>query len=104
MMTGEDLGIALLMASTIPNNYTGVLPSGMTIRRFAAADEDREELRRGMWQGTIISFVEIAGATIVAGSFLPLVAGVLVMAYYLWYYVTALLNPHPSAVPIDQQG
>lgn len=102
--TGTKVGIALLMASTIPNNYTGVLPSGMTIRRFAAEYEDRRELVRAMVWGTGLSLIEIAGATAISGSFLVAVAGLGVMAFYLHYYYSAMANPHPKAVPIDQQG
>jgi hypothetical protein len=100
---GTTVGIALLMASTIPNNYTGVLPSGMTIKRFAHDYEDRRELTRAMVQGTALSLVEIAGATVVAKSWFVAFAGLGVMVFYLWYYYEAMNNPHPDNEPIDQQ-
>jgi hypothetical protein len=97
------IGLALLAASEVPNFMAGMLPSLMTIRRFGADEGDRKALRRGEVAGVILSMGVAFGASLAAGSPLPFVAALVVLAILLYMYEDAMRNPAPDAVPINHQ-
>ena len=87
----------------VPNFFSGLLPSLMTIRRFGAQEEDRQALQQGVVMATILSAGVIGATSYVAKSALPALFGGAVMAVLIWQYEQAIQNPHPGAVPINQQ-
>lgn len=103
-MTASEIGLALLAASEVPNFLAGMLPSLMTIRRFGAEDADREALRQGELAGSALALMVGLGATLVADSWLPVGATVVVLVIMLGMYEYAIRNPHTDAIPINQQG
>lgn len=102
-MTATTVGLMLLAASEVPNFLAGMLPSLMTIKRFGATEEDRATLRRGEVAGSALALAVGAGASLVAGSPLPLAATLAILVVMLWLYEDAIRNPHPDARPINEQ-
>ena len=82
---GEVYGGAILVAFGAPNNFSGLLPSKMTISRFANSEFDRRRLREGMVVATALTTAEAIGASLVFRS----------------WYEEAIRNPHPQNMPIN---
>ena len=97
------VSISVLVAAEVPNFYAGLLPSEMTIKRFAAEDEDRKTLRSSMMVASVEAGFFIAASAYAAQSFLPVVLGGTMMAITIWRYATSIDNPHPNAKPINDQ-
>jgi len=97
----EVYGGAILVAFGAPNNFSGLLPSKMTISRFAASDFDRVRLRQGMTVATALTTAEAIGASLVFKSWLPLLMTMAVMGVLIWQYEDAIRNPHPENMPIN---
>lgn len=102
--SAEVVGLTLLAATEAPNFLAGMLPSLMTIGRFAAEEEDRRRLRHGELIGSALTMTVAAGASLVADSWLPFLAAGGVLAVMLWFYEDAIRNPSSDAKPINQQG
>ena len=102
-MSTDKIALAILAAFEVPNFYSGLLPSEMTIRRFAAKDEDRTTLQQSVVVATALSAGIIGTTSWIAKSWLPVLFGGGMMAVLIWRYERAILNPHPTATPIDQQ-
>ncbi len=98
-----SLSIAVLIAAEVPNFYSGLLPSEMTIKRFAAQEADRKTLSSSMVTASIEAGFFVAAGAYAAQSFLPVILGGAMMGLSIWRYATAIANPHKDAVPIDQQ-
>lgn len=99
----DKVALGLLAAFEVPNFYSGLLPSLMTIRRFGAQEEDRSTLQQGVLMATILSSGVIGATSYISKSWLPIVFAGSVMAILIWQYERAILHPHPTAVPINQQ-
>jgi hypothetical protein len=99
--SNETLGLSLVVATSIPNFYSGLLPSKMTISRFAADDEDRTRLYQGLAVASVMSFAEAAGASLLAKSWLPFILSSVVAGVLLWQYNDAIQNPHSDVMPIN---
>jgi hypothetical protein len=99
--TASKVGLMLLAASEVPNFLAGMLPSLMTIRRFSADERDTATLRRGEVAGSALSLAVGAGASIVARSWLPLIATGTILVVMLVMYEQAIRNPHEDAKPIS---
>lgn len=84
-----------------PNNYSGLLPSKMTIARFAADQTDRQRLYQAMAVASGLTLAEAIGASLVASSWLPLIMTVGVSAVLIWQYMDAINNPHADVMPIN---
>lgn len=101
MMAGTTIGLALLAAGEVPNFLAGMLPSLMTIRRFGAEELDRKALRQGELIGSALALAVGLGAAMAAKSAAPAWATVVVLVIMLAMYESAIRNPHPNAVPIN---
>jgi len=97
------IGLAMLSAAEVPNFLAGLLPSLMTINRFAAGEEDRIALRRGEVFGSILSVGIGVGATVASGSWWPLAGTLIVLGILLFLYESGIQNPSPTAKAIDDQ-
>lgn len=97
----EIASATILVATSMPNFYSGLLPSKMTISRFAHSDFDRMRLRQGMAVATAMSVAEAVAIGYMFGSPIPVVGGLLVAAVLVWQYEDAIRNPHPENMPID---
>ena len=97
----EVWGGAILVAFGAPNNYSGLLPSKMTIARFAADESDRVRLRQGMAVASALTLAEAIGASLVFRSWLPLLMTVAVSGVLIWQYEDAIRNPHQDVKPIS---
>ena len=98
---GEVYGGAILVAFGAPNNFSGLLPSKMTISRFANSEFDRKRLREGMLVATALTSAEAIGAALVFKSWLPLIFTAAVTSVLIWQYEQAIRNPHPENMPIN---
>lgn len=99
----DKIALAILAAFEVPNFYSGLLPSEMTIRRFAAQQEDSSTLQQSVVVASALSAGIIGTTSWIAKSWLPALFGGAMMAVLIWRYERAILNPHPTAVPINQQ-
>ena len=97
----SSLAIAVLVAAEVPNFYAGLLPSEMTIKRFAAKEEDKKTLLSSMMTASIEAAFFVAAASYAAQSFVPVVLGGAMMGLSIWRYSSSIANPHKDAVPID---
>lgn len=101
------LGLAVMAAAEVPNFLAGLLPSLMTIGRFAAEPRDRAKLRRGEVVGSALSLAIGVGASLIANDPLPFVMTAGVLLILLWEYERAIAEaqaPGSGAMPINQQG
>jgi hypothetical protein len=94
-------GLFILAIGETPNYFAGLLPSWMTIRRFAGDERDVSTLRTGLVVGSVFSLVVGVGTALIAGTVWPLIgvmAGVLFLVVgYRW----AINHPHDDAAPIN---
>jgi hypothetical protein len=109
MPTAAELaaaGLAIMAASEVPNFLAGLLPSTMTIGRFAAEPADRARLRRGEIVGSALAIGVGAGTSLVAQTPLPMIMVLAVLAVLLYEYERAirLAQASGTATPINQQG
>lgn len=93
LLSGPQLGLAILAAAEVPNFLAGMMPSLMTIRTFADDPEQLAALRRGELVGSILSLAVGLGASLVAESPLPLLASSGVLAVLLYEYEKAMREP-----------
>ena len=99
----DQIALALMAGFEVPNFYSGLLTSLMTIRRFGAQAEDKQALQQGVVMATLLSAGVIGATSYVAKSWLPTLFGGAVMGVLIWQYEKAIANPHPNATPINQQ-
>ena len=97
-------GLFLLAVAEVPNYLAGVLPSWMTIRRFAADKRDIGTLRAAELYGAGFALLVGAGASLIAHSWWPLIGTVVATALLIVGYEWAIRNPHEDARPINAQG
>lgn len=109
MASAEQLavaGLAIMAASEVPNFLAGLLPSTMTIGRFAAEPQDRARLRRSEFVGSALAVGVGVGCALVANHPAPFIMVLGVLAVMLYEYERAIreaMQPG-AAVPINQQG
>jgi hypothetical protein len=98
-------GLAIMAASEVPNFLAGLLPSTMTIGRFAAEPEDRLRLRRSEVVGSALALGVGVGCSLVADSPVPFLMVLGVLAVMLYEYERAIRGAQNSgtAVPINEQ-
>lgn len=109
MASSEQLamaGLAIMAASEVPNFLAGLLPSTMTIGRFAADPVDRRRLRRSEVVGSALAIGVGVGCSLVADSPLPFIMVMGVLAVLLFEYERAIRQAQdsPDTKPISQQG
>lgn len=109
MSSAENLalaGLAIMAAAEVPNFLAGLLPSTMTIGRFAADPQDRARLRRSEVVGSALAVGVGVGASLVGGHPLPFVLTLGVLVILLFEYERAIRSAQKSgtAVPINAQG
>jgi len=97
----ELAGAAILVATSMPNFYSGLLPSKMTISRFAHSDFDRMRLRQGIAVATVMGVAESVAIGFMFESWVPVLAGLAVVGVLIWQYEDAIRNPHPENEPIN---
>jgi hypothetical protein len=97
----EVWGLAVLTASEAPNFFSGLMPSKMTIARFAADEGDVVRLRQAEVIATLMTGGAAVGASLVAKSWLPMILTAGVTGVLLWQYEDAIRNPHPNVMPIN---
>lgn len=96
-------GLAIMAAAEVPNFLAGLLPSTMTIGRFAADPIDRLRLRRSEIVGSGLAVAVGIGASLVGGHPLPFVLTMGVLAVLLYEYERAIRSAQNggSAKPIN---
>lgn len=96
-------GLAIMAAAEVPNFLAGLLPSTMTIGRFAADPVDRGRLRRSEIVGSALAIGVGVGASLVGGHPLPFVLTLGVLVVLLYEYERAIRSARVSgnAVPIN---
>ena len=99
-------GLAIMAASEVPNFLAGLLPSTMTIGRFAAEPQDRARLRRSEVVGSALALGVGVGCALVANNPAPFIMVLAVLAVMLFEYERAIRTAQESgsAVPINAQG
>ena len=100
-MNAELAGATILVATSMPNFYSGLLPSKMTISRFAHSDFDRMRLRQGIAVATVMGVAESVAIGFMFESWVPVLAGLAVVGVLIWQYEDAIRNPHPENGPIN---
>jgi hypothetical protein len=108
MASSEQLavaGLAIMAASEVPNFLAGLLPSTMTIGRFAAEPADRMRLRRSEIVGSALAVGVGVGCALVANHPAPFIMVLVVLAVMLFEYERAIRGAQESgtAVPINKQ-
>jgi len=103
-MDAELAGATILVATSMPNFYSGLLPSKMTISRFAHSDFDRMRLRQGIAVATAMGIAESVAIGFMFESWVPVMGGLAVIAVLIWQYEDAIRNPHPENMPIDHEN
>jgi hypothetical protein len=108
MASAETLalaGVAIMAAAEVPNFLAGLLPSTMTIGRFAADPVDRGRLRRSEVVGSALAVTVGVGASLIGQSPYPLLLTLLVLGVLLYEYERAIRSAQQSgtATPINQQ-
>lgn len=96
-------GLAIMAASEVPNFLAGLLPSTMTIGRFAAEPEDRARLRRSEVVGSALAIGVGVGCSLVANSPVPFVMVLAVLAVMIFEYERAIRQAIGTATPINAQ-
>jgi len=96
-------GLAIMAAAEVPNFLAGLLPSTMTIGRFAADPVDRARLRRSEFVGAGLAVAVGVGASLIGRHPLPLLLTMIVLAVLLYEYERAIRSAAESgrAVPIN---
>lgn len=99
-------GLAIMAAAEVPNFLAGLLPSTMTIGRFAADPIDRARLRRSEFVGSGLAVAVGVGASLIGRHPLPLLLTLVVLAVLLHEYERAIRGAAESgrAVPINDQS
>lgn len=108
MATAEQLavaGLAIMAAAEVPNFLAGMLPSTMTIGRFAAEPEDRMRLRRGELVGGALGVSVGVAASLIGGSPVPFILTLTVLVILIYEYERAirLAQQSGTAAPINAQ-
>jgi len=98
-------GLAIMAAAEVPNFLAGMLPSTMTIGRFAAEPEDRMRLRRGELVGGALAVTVGVGASLIAESAVPFILTMAVLGVLIYEYERAirLAQESGTARPISDQ-
>lgn len=92
-MSPEQLGLVILAASEVPNFMAGLLPSLFTIQTFSDDPAKVKALRRGELVGGAMALGVGAGASLVADSWVPLIACTVILGVLLFEYERAIRNP-----------
>jgi hypothetical protein len=100
-MTAEDVGLTILAAAEVPNFLAGLLPSKMTISRFAMDEHDLAMIRRGEVMGSALALTVGLAASLVADHPAPLIVCTLVLVILLYEYEHAIRNPNPRGEPME---
>lgn len=88
---GTTWGLTILTVAEVPNLYSGLLPSLFTISTFREDEEHTTYwIRRGEVLASALSLAIGAGASLLSGSWLPMVGVVLMMIYLVYCYEHAL--------------
>jgi hypothetical protein len=96
-------GLAIMAAAEVPNFLAGLLPSTMTIGRFAADPVDRARLRRSEFVGSALAVGVGVGASLIGQHPLPLLLTLAVLVVLLYEYERAIRGAQESgrATPIN---
>jgi hypothetical protein len=99
------LGLGIMAAAEVPNFLAGMLPSTMTIGRFAAEPADRLRLRRGEVVGGALSVSVGIAASLIGESPMPFLLTMVVLAVLIYEYERAirLAQAEGTAQPINAQ-
>jgi hypothetical protein len=98
-ISNQDLALAVLMAGTVPNNFSAPCPSWFTIsspffHEQEAHDGNVKRIYQGMAAGSALSLVEGYAVSVLADTWLPLVFTVAIVSLLdlgYWYAMT-----HPA--------
>lgn len=98
-------GLGIMAASEVPNFLAGLLPSTMTIGRFAAEPADRARLRRSEVVGSALAIGVGIGTSLVAESPIPFIMVMIVLVILLFEYERAIRQAmtEGTAQPISAQ-
>jgi hypothetical protein len=101
-VNAQQLGLAILAASEVPNFLAGLLPSLFTIRTFSDDPEKVRALRHGELVGGAMALTVGAGASLVTRSWLPLLACGATLGVLIYQYEKAIRNP--ISRPLDMRN
>lgn len=96
-------GLAIQVASNVPNNLAGLAPSLITIRRVAGSphpEEDLRSLRQAEFIGTAVSLADAIGASLLVKTFMPLIWTSAMLVIYITAYEHAARHPHSGGTDI----
>lgn len=93
-----DLALAVLMAGTVPNNFSAPCPSWFTISSDFFNDQgshegNRKRIRQGETAGALLSIAEGWAVSVIADTWLPLVFTVLIVAVMVGGYEFSMAHP-----------
>jgi CHASE2 domain-containing sensor protein len=99
--SAEAWGLTLLAADSVPNFLAGMAPSLYTLQHMGGKSdlheaETRASMQRAYVVGGSLALMAGAGASLVAGSWFPLVVTAAVLWVMIAQYQWALDHPHES--------
>ncbi len=97
-LEGDKLALTVLMMGTVPNNFSGPLPSFFTISSpffhdQAAEYGNRKRIWQGLVMGSAVSLGEGFAVSVLADSWLPLIGTAAMVAIYGTGYIYSLNHP-----------
>ena len=102
LLAAESIAIAVLIADTVPNWYSGLMPSTFTIRTFSDDPEKVRALRRAEVVGSGLALSAGIAGSVLTKSWIPLIMVLVVMAILLFEYENAIKSPINGGV--DMRG
>lgn len=106
---GGTLAASILLITTVPNNYSGVLPSMFTIssdffHEQGSAAGNRKRIRQGEVIGSALTLAEGLAVTYLTSSPLPFIMAVAIGAFLVGCYEYSLRNPAALESPVVRSG
>lgn len=106
-VSSETWGLTLLAMSEVPNFLAGMAPSLFTLQHMSSkgdkvAEEARSSMMRAYVVGGGLSIAVGIGASLVSGSWLPIVGTVGTFVILVAQYEWALGTPHETAEEMFQ--
>jgi hypothetical protein len=102
---GGSLAATILLLTTVPNNYSGVLPSMFTISSDffhgqGSIEGNRKRIRQGEVIGSALTVAEGLAVSALTRSLFPLVGAVAMGAFLVGCYEYSLRNPAKAESPL----
>lgn len=106
---GGSLAASILLITTVPNNYSGVLPSMFTIssdffHEQGSIEGNRKRIRQGEVIGSALTLAEGLAVSYLTGSALPFAMAVGIGIFLVGCYEYSLRNPAALESPVVKAG